>query len=189
MGPRPDGRGKPRNAHVATLHQVASMGPRPDGRGKYGMRFSEAVNEEASMGPRPDGRGKLAGGTTPFTQNHSVNGAAARRPRKVAGFGRMRLFGKGGVNGAAARRPRKGRIVRITITPSQTASMGPRPDGRGKFGLASRHATRRRASMGPRPDGRGKRRRAEQYAPAYGSVNGAAARRPRKGQTQHRLPR
>ena len=85
---------------------VASMGPRPDGRGKGIKHLNPLYFVAASMGPRPDGRGK------PYPcglcmSACGVNGAAARRPRKVAPL------------------PEKdvGRVV---------ASMGPRPDGRGK---------------------------------------------------------
>ena len=34
MGPRPNGRGKPRSLHAPRLGTWASMGPRPNGRGK-----------------------------------------------------------------------------------------------------------------------------------------------------------
>ena len=109
-----------------------------------------------------------------------VNGAAARRPRKVAGRRRIRArpsasMGRGqtaaesgsarmsppctaGVNGAAARRPRK--------------ACGPRHHG-SRCGAAS---------MGPRPDGRGKVAVARVLAGRHG-VNGAAARRPRKARS------
>ena len=105
------------------------------------------------MGPRPDGRGKPLPPTYPWARRAGVNGAAARRPRKER-------HGRGGarptqsVNGAAARRPRKD--ARAERREWQgIASMGPRPDGRGK------PPTRRTKRRGPR-------------------VNGAAARRPRK---------
>ena len=59
------------------------------------------------MGPRPDGRGKAASAAN-MAANMSVNGAAARRPRKDG----------------------EGQLWRAW----PVASMGPRPDGRGKMG-------------------------------------------------------
>ena len=156
MGPRPDGRGKadpfrvksaascvngaaarrPRKDQApvcGTYAPEASMGPRPDGRGKRHLLIRRLVRPIASMGPRPDGRGK----TRPRPDRRSglcVNGAAARRPRKddrpapAASACRS-------VNGAAARRPRIAPPP-PPIKPLQRASMGPRPDGRGKPGGA-----------------------------------------------------
>ena len=176
MGPRPDGRGKCLDVVRIQVHGLASMGPRPDGRGKpargprapfpflrqWGRGQTAAESAplvrrlvpvvHASMGPRPDGRGKLPLLPAP-APTCSVNGAAARRPRK------------GGPLRTASRRAR--------------ASMGPRPDGRGKgrpprtagrapkrqwgrgqTAAESHHHKRPKkselASMGPRPDGRGK---------------------------------
>ena len=179
------------------------------------------------MGPRPNGRGKsrrrrrrcLAG---------RVNGAAAKRPRKAPG-GRhavrpaaARQWGRGQT--AAERRvplpgPRLapmsrqwGRGQTAAERASSVArhdrpvraSMGPRPNGRGKlvraiyeleiherqWGRGQTAAESRfplgphnepRASMGPRPNGRGKNAApARQCVPCRG-VNGAAAKRPRKG--------
>ena len=106
----------------------------------------------------------------------AVNGAAAKRPRKVLGaffavVDSLRQWGRGqtaaerprrtttcqsasSVNGAAAKRPRK-----ASATPKPTASATP--------------------SMGPRPNGRGKRALATGIT-SPSSVNGAAAKRPRK---------
>ena len=133
----------------------------------------------------------------------SVNGAAARRPRKVT-VGRPVSGPPECVNGAAARRPRKVVDVPTTRLARGEASMGPRPDGRGKPGHVVRWPGSILASMGPRPDGRGKnqpasamanrgRRRqwgrgqtAAESCPGWqcrrprAGVNGAAARRPRK---------
>ena len=60
------------------------------------------------------------------------------------------------VNGAAARRPRKAGGRRPRPAPGVPASMGPRPDGRGKLSLMPGVRGTPPASMGPRPDGRGK---------------------------------
>ena len=176
------------------------------------------------MGPRPDGRGKIGprGGGVSW----SVNGAAARRPRKarvppgqVAAcrrqWGRGQTAAESGQTGrqvitfgerqwgrgqTAAERALHAAVRR----PALHASMGPRPDGRGKAPQAVRQDCADQASMGPRPDGRGKGRvcdhdlirhvrqwgRGQTAAEsgrqscaartAGGSVNGAAARRPRK---------
>ena len=84
-----------------------------------------------------------------------VNGAAAGWPRKV----RIREDGHSEmdrVNGAAAGWPRKASVAWNRRRPS-LASMGPRPDGRGRrhgLGLPLEVVE---ASMGPRPDGRGRR--------------------------------
>ena len=88
------------------------------------------------MGPRPDGRGKVASSVNTQWSSESVNGAAARRPRKVTARGiwqstpPQRQWGRGQtaaerlgswgacrgaarVNGAAARRPRKDLVYRL----------------------------------------------------------------------------
>ena len=201
MGPRPDGRGKLRGGAA----REPTIGVRQWGRGQTA---AESVHVEqaaarqavASMGPRPDGRGKAGGAQSPSARAGSVNGAAARRPRKGRPHpcifrGSRRQWGRGQtaaesvrrarrrragwcVNGAAARRPRKGsgRSARRDRLP---ASMGPRPDGRGK-----REA---REFLNARPGrqwGRGQTA-AESRRPTSGfrsalRVNGAAARRPRK---------
>ena len=204
MGPRPDGRGKParRGRGWAALGRQwgrgqtaaeslaarqnpsgrlpASMGPRPDGRGKRQRRIRPAYMAVASMGPRPDGRGKpvpAPAAPPPL----SVNGAAARRPRKASipktrrTFEFERQWGRGQtaaescrrgrrrrlaerVNGAAARRPRKGRLG-SRCAPSGccvngAAARRPRK-GASRTGKARQVLG---ASMGPRPDGRGKHR-------------------------------
>ena len=177
MGPRPDGRGKKDRALARPHLQEASMEPRPDGRGKLKGRRLRAPHP-ASMGPRPDGRGKYATSPPARHADHGVNGAAARRPRKGSEGSPPYLC--------------------------QTASMGPRPDGRGKLSgsAAASFASLRQwgrgqtaaesviactvqmivmlASMGPRPDGRGKKSPAQSFCSGRPSVNGAAARRPRK---------
>ena len=134
----------------------ASMGPRPNGRGKFAGSAVLAQVGGASMGPRPNGRGKAPRTLRGRPRPSSVNGAAAKRPRKVAG--------------PDMRTGRAGR-----------ASMGPRPNGRGKLN----HGRRCAWCLGRRQWGRGQTAAESdnveggKYPP--GSVNGAAAKRPRKG--------
>ena len=133
----------------------ASMGPRPDGRGRPDHDQDRNRRDHASMGPRPDGRGRgysLASAARCMT---CVNGAAAGWPRKAATSQHLsrrvavRQWGRG-------RMAAEGSPPRPT-TPAPRASMGPRPDGRG------------RGAEGCRPARAGRR------------VNGAAAGWPRKG--------
>ena len=138
-------------AHVRP--NVASMGPRPDGRGRRDVPRQNDGAASASMGPRPDGRGRVLAGQGTFDAP-SVNGAATGWPRKGSvpadfvflderQWGRDRMAAEGctggrspsatpRVNGAATGWPRKevhvaaGRVIQLL------ASMGPRPDGRGR---------------------------------------------------------
>ena len=179
MGPRPDGRGRLVAVFKRLLYRIASMGPRPDGRGRLdGLRVA-GQRRVASMGPRPDGRGRRG--------RRPCRGRCGRRQ-----WGRGRMAAEGcstrpppsgaasGVNGAAAGWPRKD-ATRQTIPHSKNASMGPRPDGRGRSGALPSMAERR-----PRQWGRG-RMAAEGCAiptrqrPPDHCVNGAAAGWPRKG--------
>ena len=82
MGPRPDGRGKRRRAV-----ELVGFWERQWGRGQtaaesYRTAGRPAFQTRASMGPRPDGRGKTARHSRELMAGR-VNGAAARRPRKV----------------------------------------------------------------------------------------------------------
>ena len=107
-----------------------------------------------------------------------VNGAAARRPRKAYSafhghVAKARQWGRGQTAAES-----KGQVT-VNLGTKQ------RQWGRGQtaaescldFDLASPAAA---ASMGPRPDGRGKGRRPDNADPCQQGVNGAAARRPRK---------
>ena len=197
--PRPRARSTPR------VNGAAAGWPR-----KVGLAVAEGGGRlVASMGPRPDGRGRFL----PFRYPEcawGVNGAAAGWPRK----GRPpapTACPAPSVNGAAAGWPRKaGRLPRRTAR--LFASMGPRPDGRGRDhaeflcdaqavrqwgrgrmaaeGLAARHAVKKelQASMGPRPDGRGRINPRMQRRFNEG-VNGAAAGWPRKVPYSGRLYR
>ena len=131
----------------------ASMGPRPDGRGKMlAAPFSEAILF-ASMGPRPDGRGKMTKARADVIARQRQWGRGQTAAESL-GPGRSHTRPPR-VNGAAARRPRKVAPV-YDLGRTGTASMGPRPDGRGKDFSTRMCGGRRWASMGPRPDGRGK---------------------------------
>ena len=154
MGPRPDGRGK------GSARTAATCGFRRQwGRGQTAAESRHSVSPvdaaAASMGPRPDGRGKFSTLWACPLSSVRVNGAAARRPRKGRRAARaslrrlLRQWGRGqtaaerrpkhrpdwrghSVNGAAARRPRKVEC-RCHFCGRKFASMGPRPDGRGKL--------------------------------------------------------
>ena len=212
MGPRPDGRGKPEPARLPESSSGASMGPRPDGRGKLRPPSAPCPSPmPASMGPRPDGRGKRrcaarSGRCAPWRQwgrgqtaaessrrrcalavgYNCVNGAAARRPRKVL----RRDAPKGvklGVNGAAARRPRKDPGVDAAI-----AQIG-RQWGRGqtaaeRFAAATTDGVRIRRQWG-RGQTAAERSCASASRAGQPGVNGAAARRPRKGSRRRRYRR
>ena len=179
MGPRPDGRGRacielqPCYSYLR-VNGAAAGWPRK-------VRGFDSLPTDSEM--RQWGRGRMAaeGARRPPTrpESASVNGAAAGWPRKVMGadysymdpmrqWGRGRMAAEGGrgrrpvalewtgVNGAAAGWPRK--VVIGSIVCSQlSASMGPRPDGRGRIVPHRLYQRLGAASMGPRPDGRGRR--------------------------------
>ena len=200
MGPRPDGRGK-----VFRLGKRGSAARRQWGRGQTAAESPSTTWRCGTECKRQWGRGQTAAERRPPRRGRQtrvrVNGAAARRPRKEVQCLHSRTsvtprqWGRGqtaaesrpsrlvdaagiGVNGAAARRPRKDRTHR-TCNRDAHASMGPRPDGRGKLadfawllGRVERQWGRgqtaaERANQRPRVNPRVR-------------VNGAAARRPRK---------
>ena len=172
--------GWPRKAHTdcqGDCDNDASMGPRPDGRGRRRARGATrracGVNGAAAGWPR-----KATSQACTRRRGPRVNGAAAGWPRKVfshdfcAARVRLRQWGRGrmAAEGAVAARARRQAIMRqwgrgrmaaeggiATLTSvGENASMGPRPDGRGRLMYQAcllRYAT---ASMGPRPDGRGR---------------------------------
>ena len=153
MGPRPDGRGKGASRQLRVPPMTASMGPRPDGRGKTLASRSALMAWKASMGPRPDGRGK----TRPRRAGHARSQRQWGRGQTAAESGRrvVRVIPEISVNGAAARRPRK-----VSTVQTREDAMG-RQWGRGqtaaeRFGICTKPVFAYRASMGPRPDGRGK---------------------------------
>ena len=229
MGPRPNGRGKEvlgdllaiavgrqwgrgqtaaesPNATAGRQHAPASMGPRPNGRGKRDGDNAAVIDKNASMGPRPNGRGKGIAEEGMPPAGSCVNGAAAKRPRKVPqGLARQLRFC--GVNGAAAKRPRKG-AGGVGFRTGQCL----RQWGRGQTAAESRQtssavravqscvngaaAKRPRKVHGSRLHARRERcvngaaaKRPRKVAPALAApasaprVNGAAAKRPRKVDT------
>ena len=178
MGPRPDGRGRPPEPQQDSQRPDASMGPRPDGRGRASPSSLPSshvwsFNGAAAGWPRKAplcppatcagcrlqwGRGRMAAEGNRKAQSppppHCFNGAAAGWPRKECSRG-PHLASHTSFNGAAAGWPRKvcdhGRPAR-----GRSASMGPRPDGRGRPPAPPLLASILMASMGPRPDGRGR---------------------------------
>ena len=181
----------------------ASMGPRPDGRGRsccfslswdscgcvngaaagwprkaLPIRCRAADSTAASMGPRPDGRGRR------------------RRQRPSPHLVRLRQWGRGRMAAEGSRRqavdwtppPRqwgRGRMAaeglcRRPGREGRSASMGPRPDGRGRATGRPWRARSEPASMGPRPDGRGRPSSGSGSPTTTNCVNGAAAGWPRK---------
>ena len=128
------------------------------------------------MGPRPLGRGR------PLLFGVKVSLSLRQWGRDLsAAEGRWRPHSDGAtapVNGAATSRPRKAVAIRQP-PPAASASMGPRPLGRGRRWITCQTRCRLTASMGPRPLGRGRstRRRTRCRLPR---VNGAATSRPRK---------
>ena len=186
--------------------QVASMGPRPDGRGRRAggpgqPLTSNGFNGAAAGWPRKGirrinaldpifrlqwGRGRMAaegkGRRKGGVRIACFNGAAAGWPRKVS-VRVARGLPYYSFNGAAAGWPRK--VVGPERAPEiQSASMGPRPDGRGRQSRPS--------PLGPSLQlqwGRG-RMAAEGFSAArrsrpWRSFNGAAAGWPRKDPTQN----
>ena len=113
------------------------------------------------------GRGQTAAersnpDSLPVPHPNSFNGAAAKRPRKARCAGRPARQTRG-FNGAAAKRPRKDN------------------DGAEGDNLLP-------ASMGPRPNGRGKSVYVERAPPFQSGFNGAAAKRPRKATSRPHRP-
>ena len=155
----------------------ASMGPRPRGRGivsedaRYiarhigfnGAATARSRNWETRLRdilrriPLQWGRDRavaelrnlasMSPGETCF------NGAATARSRNFNHWCLHRHPPRG-FNGAATARSRNLSIEASSVS-SCTASMGPRPRGRGIGNRGTAHAAESRASMGPRPRGRG----------------------------------
>ena len=130
------------------------MGPRPDGRGRADIW---GVSKE-NMKERQWGRGRMA-----------AEGQGGRHGRGVVP---LRQWGRG-------RMAAEGRPVHHAVRRAAVASMGPRPDGRGRFALALllRLGSRRQW-------GRGRMAAEGSHActafSTFRCVNGAAAGWPRK---------
>ena len=97
----------------------------------HGVGHDLAGHGPASMGPRPDGRGRLTKMGSGCARAASVNGAAAGWPRKAGErladfiFWAERQWGRG-------RMAAEGVLLHDVLVRRGEASMGPRPDGRGK---------------------------------------------------------
>ena len=177
MGPRPDGRGR----------GVPGQAIRPDnelqwGRGRMAAEGRAAPLHSDATRVLQWGRGRMAAegarARPSRARSAGFNGAAAGWPRKV-NPGVFRYRNSSSFNGAAAGWPRKAESP-ARPPPGLPASMGPRPDGRGrsrgwtgilhggarfngaaagwprKEGVGQVRGALPGASMGPRPDGRGR---------------------------------
>ena len=87
MEPRPEGRGDAAIEPDVGFRLDASMEPRPEGRGDLGLPGAVRGVPLASMEPRPEGRGDGSRKVIRGAFIASFNGAAARRPRRLAEFG------------------------------------------------------------------------------------------------------
>ena len=129
MGPRPDGRGR----DVSALVQVA-YGGLQWGRGRMAAEGGECVGGGGAECGLQWGRGRMAAEGRQSRRRprarRCFNGAAAGWPRKDASI-EHGLLVEFGFNGAAAGWPRKVRAWQINCK-GKPASMGPRPDGRGR---------------------------------------------------------
>ena len=142
------------------------MGPRPNGRGKLAGFYHHDPTVSASMGPRPNGRGKLTLRLSELTSfswlqwGRGQTAAESKNATKKSARSATLQWGRG----QTAAERRQGLADLIT---KEIASMGPRPNGRGKYVVIGLGRVAKQASMGPRPNGRGKR-------------HSAAVRRPRR---------
>ncbi len=157
----------------------ASMGPQPNGCGKLHRAGTEAGAEPGFNGAAAEWLRKERTATPREREPACFNGAAAEWLRKVEPGAASRRDAPR-FNGAAAEWLRKGRAPGRPA-PRRFASMGPQPNGCGKFNrpsnikpaitrlqwgrsrmaaerrlLACRRGERHRASMGPQPNGCGK---------------------------------
>ena len=102
--------------------RMAAEGTSGTGRGQEGG--------DASMGPRPDGRGRSMTGHGRTYASKCFNGAAAGWPRKVAKQGPFAAVPPG-LQWGRGRMAAEGCGIRRGLR-RHDASMGPRPDGRGR---------------------------------------------------------
>ena len=153
-GRAPEGAESPRESPPRTCRD-ASMGPRPGGRGEVAKRCEDAPRRPAGFNgaaPRRARRGLDVSqswpGTVELQWGRAPEGAespppvapvttnvelqwgrapeGAERPAAATNSSTARRF-----NGAAPRRARRGRFTVSRVTP-RSASMGPRPGGRGE---------------------------------------------------------
>ena len=111
---------------------LASMGPRPCGRGRTHARGRTGRTRQASMGPRPCGRGRCRLSRSFGRPLCSFNGATTLRPWKAAMTCYPQARPSFGFNGATTLRPWKGGMTWMIWSGKRSASMGPRPCGRGR---------------------------------------------------------
>ena len=154
MGPRPNGRGKVMRQRLnwstkrrqwgrgqtAAERLLAFRRSTANTRRQWGRGQTAAESAILGMGilltaSRQWGRGQTAAESRrplwPTASRRSVNGAAAKRPRK-GGVDGPQAGAPRRVNGAAAKRPRKELTRASERIKAGSASMGPRPNGRGK---------------------------------------------------------
>ena len=176
MGPRPDGRGRftSSSAHMWLIRRQWGRG-RMAAEGDRGTRISCWMNQRQWGRGRMAAEGLLKAPRPPVVAR--VNGAAAGWPRKAVPLARVHWHARG-VNGAAAGWPRKDLFRQC---PKGLNTL--RQWGRGRMAAEGwtdpSGCTMMRASMGPRPDGRG-RPGLSSRRPCDHGVNGAAAGWPRK---------
>ena len=144
--------GSPRSSTPA-WGRAASMGPRPDGRGRpFGvLTFSFGSSLQWGRG-RMAAEGRVVGLVVAALAG--FNGAAAGWPRKDHGARRAhRQHDR--FNGAAAGWPRKGKYAQICSS-AQTGFNGAAAGWPRKEHAGNSKGYGADASMGPRPDGRGR---------------------------------
>ena len=147
-------RSLPLSELLALAQKAASMGPRPRGRGVDGLRAGNAHNPLASMGPRPRGRGVCIQNFGSRLDSPGFNGAAPARARSRQDarvgvrsvplqWGRARAGAESGLphsriivlicklQWGRARAGAESRLPHHFAHAANTASMGPRPRGRG----------------------------------------------------------
>ena len=181
MGPRPDGRGRLISRPCLDFYfplqwgrgRMAAEGaaPRPPaaclavlqwGRGRMAAEGRARACTVPPSAALQWGRGRMA------AEGRYCSPECRKHAQLQWGRGRMAAEGRGGrvvlggiaagFNGAAAGWPRKVASQQTDSWSSKIASMGPRPDGRGRSAGLRRPCPACPASMGPRPDGRGRRR-------------------------------
>ena len=128
------------------------------------------------MGPRPNGRGK-SDMRRHATWDSGFNGAAAKRPRKVIVIlvvvAAIALQWGRGQTAAESSEPY------LLMAPHTWASMGPRPNGRGKLRTLADGSVDLALQWGRGQTAAESTLLRRRIAPRY-SFNGAAAKRPRK---------
>ncbi len=179
------------------------MRPQPEGRGEPARKVHVGLQAHASMRPRPEGRGERRDRSEVPLERLCFNAATTRRPWRTPSPSTVLASFKVRFNAATARRPWRTMEARGRGRLRATASMRPRPEGRGEQGSnrGAPAATRRLqwghgqkavendsrgggpaadelASMRPRPEGRGEPRCSGPPSPTPACFNAATTRRP-----------